>query len=107
MFEASVMRGVKEKCGEEMEKAFGRAMSVINRSLAEMDAAGASYASPRDLKDMVTVLQSLKNLVNVEQGKPTDIKETVIRSQKDVQDLLTELQELDPLFDYSPKDVIN
>lgn len=107
IFEASVMRGVKEKCGEEIGKAFSRAMSVMNRSLAEMNAAGMTYASPRDLRDMVTVLQSLKNLVNVEQGKPTDIKETVIRSQKDVQVLLAELQELDPLLDYSPKDVIN
>lgn len=107
VFEQSTFKAMKERASDEMSKSLSRAMSILNRSLTEADLEGMRLKSPRDYKEMVNVVQTLKNLVNVEEGKPTSIKAHAALTQEDVRELVKELQDLDPFMDYDPSGSIN
>lgn len=107
VFEQSMLSRMKERAGDEMGKALSRAMAIMNRSLTEADLDGLRLSSPREYKDMMGVIKDLKNLVNLEEGKPTSIKKNVSLTQKDALKLVQELQDLDPFIDYDPKGTVN
>lgn len=107
MFEGSILARMKERAGDEMSKALSRSMAILNRSLTEADLDGMKLKSPREYKDMMGVIKDLKNLVNLEEGKPTSIKKNVSLTQKEALELVQQLQDLDPLINYDPTGEVN
>ena len=107
IFEATTFERMKERSSDEMSKGLARCMSILNRSLTEADLDGMKLKSPREYKDMVGVVKELKNLINVEEGKPTSITQNLSLTQAEVRDLVGELQDLDPLIDYDQSGKIN
>lgn len=107
IFESSIFQKMKERCSDEMSKGMARAMSILNRSLSEADMESMKLNSPREYRDMVAVIKELKNLINLEEGKPTSIVKNLNLTQTQVKEILTELQELDPFMDYDQSGGIN
>jgi uncharacterized protein YjcR len=107
LFEQTVFSRMKDKAAEDMSKSQARIMNILQRSLTEDDLDGVRLKSAREYRDMMAVIKDMQHFRNIEEGKPTTIKAHVNLTQAEARELIAELQDLDPLFDYDGSRKIN
>ena len=100
------MRAFMEGKAEVLKKTAARMLNIANRSLQELDESGDTVNIPQ-LEKLMNSFGKIQHWIQIEDGKPTNITESYTMTQKGLQGLMEELQELDPLLDYDQSGKVN
>lgn len=107
LFEQTVLQRMKDRTADELTDIAARGFGILKRSLVAMDLEGKVFDSPRQIKEFTDAVSKVKNLLQLEEGKPTSITASTELTQKEIGELVGELEDLDPFVDYSSKGRIN
>lgn len=103
IFDESVLARMKDKAADAMTETFSRGMNILSRSYLNADMENLRLTKPREFKDMIDALTKLKNLINLEEGKPNEIKQYLGLNQSQVDELVKRLDKMDPFINYEGK----
>lgn len=107
IFDRSVKQKMKESAADAMGEIFAEGMDWIACDLKEARRSGRRLEKPREFKELIDSLAKLKNLINLEEGKPNTISQHVITTQEEAQELYNKLQKLDPFLQADSKGSVN
>ena len=103
-FHSSVMDRLKADKAEELKEVSARAVGAIKRGLMELDV-DSKPLTIAQMEKLTNMLGKLDHIVTLAEGKPTSINRSVATTQKEIDELLGDLDKLDPLMDYSPNKI--
>lgn len=107
ILDESILSKMKEGLSEEASKLGSKLLSILQRTVSEWDLSGEALKNPKAFKDVVDALSKIHQLRQLEDGKPTSIKASTELTQKEIGELVGELQQLDPFIDYDPSGGVN
>ena len=102
LFYKQEMQAFMKGRSQELKKTGARILNIANRTLLELDDSGETV-SVAQLEKLFNSFGKVMHWVQIEDGKPTSISKSFDYSQDSIRELISELQELDPLIDYDPK----
>lgn len=106
IFNNSVLMRMKEVKAEELEESVARAINILKRSLLAVDMDG-DVLSVNQMEKLVNLISKVDHIINLEKGKPTSINQDLNLAQKDIDAIVEQLKELDPLLNYDAESKIN
>ena len=106
IFHRSVLDKMKEYKADELKEVASRGVNVLKRSLLALDLSG-EVLTVAQMEKLTTMISKLDPIIKLEEGRPTSIRQDLNLTQKQVAELVEELDGLDPLFDYDIKGKVN
>lgn len=104
MMDSTLARGLARRFYRILDKF----TKVAVESIEEIDFEEIRLTKPREFKDWMDVISKVKKELDIEEGKPREIKRHIIQSQEEANQLIEELKSLkDPFIDYNPDGQVN